>query len=333
MSKIRFGVLGCSRIAQKSVLPAIIDSELAQLAMVGSRSRDKAAEIAQQFNCNTCGSYEDVVNSPEVDVVYISLPPALHEELSIKAANAGKHVFCEKPAAISYASGKKMVEAARRNNVRLLEGLMFRYHPQNVKVKELIKNGDLGNLLKFEGSFGYAMPEKNSNSLNKELGGGCLHACGVYPVAASRMLFEEEPVSVFCRLKTDPESGVDIKADMVLEYASGKSAFASALFGSYYESTYSILGTKASVRMSRAYAVPKNIATKIFFDADDKVSEILVPPADHFKIMIDDFCGEILKGENSDKDYENDLLAQAKVLEAAKTSAKESRAVTIAEIQ
>lgn len=330
--KLQFGVLGCSRVAQKGMLPAMLDSQFAELAMVGSRSPEKAEEVAKQFRCDSWGTYEDVINSKDIDVVYISLPNALHEEWAVRAARAGKHVICEKPAAVSYTAAKRMVGAAKENKVRLLEGFMFRYHPQHAKVAELIREGVLGKLLRFEGCFGYSMPERDSNIMNRDLGGGSFYASAPYPVYASRMLFGEEPESVLCNLTIDPESGVDVRTDMVLHYPGGKSAFASSLFGSYFQSTYSVLGTKAHVRMARAYAVPRNMETRIFLDTNDEVREFVIEPADHFRLMLDDFCGEILKGGAGTKNYEGDLLAQARVFEAARLSNREKRIVKISEI-
>ncbi len=329
--KLKFGVLGCSRVAERGVVPAVLKSDFAELGMIAGRSPEEARVFSAQFGCSSYGTHEDVLKS-DVDVVYVSLPNALHEEWSVKAANAGKHVYCEKPAGTSFASAKRMVKAAKKNGVQLIEGLMFRYHPQNARVRELIKNGVLGSVLKFDGSFGYAMPERDTSSMKKELQGGSLHACGVYPIAASRMVFEGEPVSVFCTMKIDEESGVDVETHLFLKYPGGKTAFVSSFFGSYYESTYSVLGTKARVRLSRAYAVPRDMEAKLFLDADDKVSETVFPPADHFKLMLDDFCKVILKGKESTKDFEGDLLAQARVIEAARRSADEERIVKLSEI-
>ncbi len=331
-SRIKFGVIGCSRVALKGMLPAMRDSDLVELEIVGSRDPEKSKEVGERFGANSRGTYEDVLKNEDIRVVYVSLPNALHEEWTIKALEAGKHVICEKPAAISYDAAKRMVEAAKRNNVRLLEGFMFRYHPQHAKVKELMESGTLGDLVKFEGCFSYAMPEKGSNAMNKDLGGGSFNDQAPYPVYSSRMLFNEEPESVLCNLVYDPESGVTVKTDMVLRYPKDKYAFTSSSFGSYFQSTYGILGTKAHVRMGRAYAVPRDMETKIFLDSEDTVKEIRVAPADHFRLMVDDFCLEIAKSPLRTKDYEGDLLAQAKVLEAARRSDKEKRIITLSEI-
>lgn len=331
-SMVRFGVIGCSRVALKGMLPALRDSEWAELVIIGSRNFQKAKEVAEQFGAKKCGNYEEVLKDKEINAVYVSLPNALHEEWTLKALEAGKHVICEKPTAISYDAAKRMVETAKKNNVRLLEGLMFRFHPQHAKVKEFIENGTLGDLLKFEGCFGYAMPDRKSNAMSKELAGGTFNDQLPYPIYSSRMIFNEEPESVFCKIENDKENGVSVKAEVTLNYSNGKQAFASSFFGSYYQSTYSILGTKACVRMGRAYAVPREMPVKIFLDRNDNIEEITIPPADHFRLMVDDFCAEVLKDKASAKNYESDLLNQARVLEAARLSDKEKRIVKISEI-
>ena len=329
---LRFGIIGCSQIAKKSMLPAMRDSNLANLVMIGSRSEEKAKSFAKQFHCSFYGSYDDVLGNKNIDAVYISLPIAMHEEWSVKAAKAKKHVLCEKPATIMLASAKRMVEMSRKNKVRIMEGLMFRYHPQHAKIKKIIEDGVLGELLKFEGCFAAPMPEESDNILNSALDGGYYNHAAPYPICASRMVFKEEPLSVACNFRMDLQRGVDTKADMLLGFSNGKSALISCAIGSYYQSTYGILGTKAHLKVARAYAVPSNMVTKIFLDINDETAEIAVEPADQFKLMIDDFCEEILKGDVGVKDYENDLLAQARILEAGRISAKEGRIVYLSEL-
>ena len=131
MEPLKFGIIGCSRIAKRSVIPAIQKSEFAELEIIGSRSTDKAKEFANQFNCEKFGTYEDVISDNSVDVVYISTPISTHREWSIKASEAGKHVYVEKSSAANLSSAREMVESAKENNVRLMEGFMFRFHPQH----------------------------------------------------------------------------------------------------------------------------------------------------------------------------------------------------------
>ena len=232
---IRIGVLGCSRIARKSAFQAIKDSPFAELSMIGSRDVQNAQACAKEFGCKNSGTYEEVLESSDVDAVYISLPNTLHEEWVVKAAESGKHVWCEKPAALTYVSAKRMVDARKKNHVRLMEGFMFRYHPQHAKVRELIDEGVLGELLRVEACFGFPMP-KGGNIVNPALGGGAYFDASPYPIYASRMVFGEEPLRAISTMHTNSKLQVPIRADMVLEYSDGKSVILSSIFGSYYES-------------------------------------------------------------------------------------------------
>ena len=330
--KIRFAVLGCSRIAKKAAIPALLDSQYAELAMVGSQSSEHAKECAQEFGCKSYGTYDEVLADKDIDAVYISLPNSLHEEWAVKAAEAGRHVWCEKPAALTYASAKKMVSACRKNNVRLMEGFMFLSHPQQAKVRQLVAEGAIGEPRAFEGSYTYPMPEKGNIRLNADLGGGVYNDAAVYPIRASRMLFNDEPLSVTCKLTIDPATNVDVKAEATLDYPDDRTARILAAFDEQYVSTYRISGAKGRLSTERAYAVPKDMAVKIFLEAAGDVREIVIPPADHFKLMLDDFCKEILLGSASTQRYEEDLLAQARILDVGRISHTEHRTVRLSEL-
>ena len=331
VKKVRFGIIGCSRIAKKAMLPAINDAGMAEIGSIGSRSLEKALEFSKIFGCRSYGTYSDVLNN-NIDAVYISLPDGLHEEWTIKSAEAGKHVLCEKSSTTSLASAKRMVAVCKKNNVRLLEGFSFRYHPQHKKVISLIKEGLLGNLLMFHGCFGYPFPDNDNIGLNKELGGGVLNDAACYPIYASRMLFKEEPLGVVCRLKMDTQLDLDLKADILLTYSDGKVAFISSAFGAYFQSTYSLWGSKSYISMKRAYAIPKDRKTSIFLNVGDKINEIVIEPESPFRLIVEDFCREILNRGKSEKNFESDLLAQARALEAARLSNREGRIVKISEL-
>ena len=330
--KVRFGILGTSRIAKKSAIPAIIVSDEAQLVMIGSRDADNARICAEEFGCDGYGTYDEVLASPDIDAVYISLPNSLHEEWAIKAAQAGKHVWCEKPAALTYASAQRMVAACRHNNVRLIEGFMFLYHPQHAKVREIIQSGALGKIISFNGIFSFPMPAPDNIRMNADLGGGVLNDACTYPIRASRMIFETEPESIEGRLTIDPQTGVDIKAEVNLVYPGGILATASAAFEEGYRSTYEVIGSKGRLWLERAYAVPRDMPVKIYVEKDGDVQEITIGPTDQFKLMIDEFCREIRKGDTSTARYEDDLLQQARLLEASRRSHEESRMMQLAEI-
>mgnify|MGYP001292727140 CR=1 FL=1 len=327
MARLKFGIIGCSRIAKRSVIPAIIKSEFAQLEIIGSRSTDKAKEFANEFKCEKFGTYEDVISDDSVDVVYISTPIDTHAELSIKAIAAGKHVYVEKSSTDNLESAIKMVESAKENNVRLMEGFMFRFHPQHQKVKELIKEGKIGEVKSFNGVFGFpAFPEGDIR-----YDSGFLRDSGCYPICASRIIFGEEPLGVFCSQKKIPESSVDVGGSAILVYENGKTATITYSNGSYYQAKYEVWGTDGVISLDRAYSVPPDFTTKVTLQYntennwDGRKNEIFeIEPKDHFLEMIDAFCMEITGTKKAPFDFEQELLNQARVMFAASHSANQT---------
>ncbi|RJQ28870.1 gfo/Idh/MocA family oxidoreductase [Candidatus Parcubacteria bacterium] len=330
--KLGFGIIGCSRIAESSLIPAIINSEYAELVHIGSRDAKKAETFASKFSCKKHGTYDEVLNDESVDVVYISLPIGLHAEWSIKAAKMGKHVLCEKSSTASYSSALQMVESAKQNRVRLMEGLMFRFHPSHSKVLELVSDGSLGNICAFYGRYGFASVPKNDIRYKKELGGGVLNDAGCYPICASRIIFNKEPMVVSCHLHMDEEFGIDDGA--MIQFTYGNNEFAQMVvgYGLFYQSVYSVWGTEGFLSLSRAYNIPSDMEASLVLNSDKKNSEIRISPVNHFVLMVDGFCKEILNISSASFNFEDELLKQAKVMEAARISNKEKRQVQLTEI-
>ena len=339
LNPLKFGIIGCSRIAKKSVIPAILNSEFAELEMIGSRTEDKAKEFSNEFNCKKNGTYDDVISDDSINAIYISTPIGTHEELAIKAASAGKHVYCEKSSTDSFTSAKEMVECSKNNNVRIMEGFMFRFHPQHQKVKELINNKKIGNISSFNGSFGFPSFPEGDIRYNKELGGGFLNDSGCYPICASRMIFDEEPLSVFYHNSIDSKTGVDIKGTSILTYKNNKTANITYANGNYYQAKYEVWGSKGVISLDRAYSVPSDFTTKINLQYNIKntwegrKNEIIkVKPADHFLKMIDIFCMEIADKKKSPFNFEEELLNQAKVMTAHRLSNSNHKEIWLSEI-
>jgi len=322
--KLKFGVLGYGHITKKAMIPALKTSNYAKLEMIGSCTTK---------NREGFGTYEEVLSNRNIDVVYIALPIGLHEEWTIKAAKAGKHVLVEKSSTTSYESAKEMVNVCKENNVRLMEGLMFRHHPQHSYVKQLIKKNILGDLLSFNGAFGSPFWDEKSIRLNRKLGGGILNEVSCYPISASMMVFDEIPESVFCKLQKYPKlDNIDIKADILFNYSNGKTAHCSSSFGAAYLSTYSVWGTESYLNVTRAYAVMPNTKTKIYvLNEKDEMDKTIIDPVDQTALMVDMFCKTINNELNCD--LESKLLDQARVMEAARLSDKEERLVKISEIK
>ena len=339
LNPLKFGIIGCSRIARKSVIPAILKSEFAELEIIGSRTIEKSKEFSTEFNCKKNGTYDDVIFDDSINAIYISTPIGTHAELAMKAASAGKHVYCEKSSTDSFTSAKEMVECSKNNNVRIMEGFMFRFHPQHQKVQELINNKKIGNIDSFNGSFGFPSFPEGDIRYNKELGGGFLNDSGCYPICASRMIFDEEPLSVFYHNYNDPKMSVDVKGTSILIYKNNKTANVTYANGNYYQAKYEVWGSDGIISLDRAYSVPSDFITKINLQYNienswkgrkNKIIEI--PATDHFLKMIDTFCMEIGGKKKSPFNFEEELLNQAKVMEAHRRSSDTGKLIHLEEL-
>ena len=340
MDSLRFGIIGCSRIAKRAVIPAILKAEFAELQMIGSRSIDKAKEFSNEFNCKNYGTYEDIISDESVDAVYISTPIGTHEEWAIKAANAGKHIHCEKSSTTSFESAKKMIENSKQNNVRIMEGFMFRFHPQHQKVKDLINNNKIGDLVSFNGTFGFPAFPEGDIRYNKKLGGGFLNDSGCYPICASRMIFEEEPIGVSCNLSIDAKTGVDVRGTSYMIFDKEKTASITYGNGNYYQSKYNVWGSGGIISLERAYSVPPDFKTSVNIQSNTentwdgtKNENYEINPTDHFLEMINVFCLEISGKKKSSFSFEQELENQAKVMELHRISSRENRFVSLDEIK
>lgn len=327
-AEIKFGVIGCSKIAEKSSIPAIKSSKNSTLQMVGSRINSKAEKFAKKFSIPEFGSYDEVLENDKIDAVYISLPISLHKEWCIKSAKAGKHILCEKSSSSSFLDSQKMIKEAEKNEVRIMEGFMFRFHPSHKKVKELIRSESIGKIYSFFGRYGFQWPPKNDIRFKKDLGGGILNDAGCYHICASRMIFEKEPTGVLCQSVLD-KNGVDVKTTIHLKYSETQFAQMVTGYGLSYQSSYSLWGTKGFLRLSRSYNIPANMNPIIALNFEDKRKDILIPAANHFKIMIESFSNEIKKKGTCDFIFEDELLKQAKVMDASRKSFEQNKFIEL----
>ena len=330
---IKIGIIGCSTIAKNSTIPAITKSKNCKIEFIGSRSVEKAEKWAIDLDCKKFGTYKDVLDDSEIDVVYISTPVGNHEEWVVKAANAKKHILCEKSSTDSFDSAKKMIQCCHENRVRLMEGFMYRFHPSHNKVLEFVNSGTIGEIFSFSGRYGFPHISKDNIRYDKSLGGGILNDAGCYPINASRMLFQSEPKGILCDLVMDHEKDVNTKATIFMNFEDEKFSQSVVGYDLFYQSTYNLWGSKGFLSLTRAYNVPPDMHVSLDINSNNKNETISIEPADHFQIMIDSFCNELKNPKTSTYDFEEDLINQAKVMEAARVSNHEKRYVKINEIE
>ncbi|TSC73245.1 MAG: oxidoreductase domain-containing protein [Parcubacteria group bacterium Gr01-1014_70] len=311
---IRFGIIGCSRVAERRFLPAIAVSKRAALSFVGSRDTEKARKYADKFHATRFGSYEDVLASKDVDAVYISTPPTLHYEWIVKAARAGKHIICEKPACMDYKSARGAVRACRKAGVRLMENYAFLYHPQHAAARGLML--DIGSIKRISTRYFYPFPPEGDIRFNQSLGGGVFHDSFGYPIALAHFYFGEFPESISCAQTIDTRLGIDIAAEIVLRFSRNRTLDGKVKMGSAeYASSYILHGDCGSVEVLRAFAVPADKPAEILRTINGRVEKIQIPPASQFQLALDDFCDAV--SGKIQKDFEKELLARAQMKNAA----------------
>jgi predicted dehydrogenase len=309
---IGIGILGCSDVAFRKFIPAIKNCRYAVLTGLASRSIDKARSSAEDFGIEPY-SYEGLLKSPDVDLVYVSLPNSLHREWSIKAMEKGKHVLCEKPLSIDLASAEQMVKAARKNKRYLFEGFMYLHHPQHSEVKKILKKGIIGKPIIFRSSFGFNLKDPNNFRLKKELGGGAFLDEAGYLISAIRFLFEREPVKSTGFLKRNKE-GLDISGVACIRMENGVIGELSYGFNQSYECFYQIIGTKGSIFLDRCYTTPETMENIIKVKIENEGKAIKFDKANHFTLMTDNFCMKIIEDSQSTEEIYSDIIKQARAM-------------------
>jgi predicted dehydrogenase len=222
----RWGVLSTAKIGREHVIPAICNAENGVLAAIASRDEGKARALADRFGApHAFGSYEALLASDTVDGVYIPLPTSQHVEWAAKAAEAGKHVLVEKPLALNAAEIEPLIEIEKRTGVLISEAFMVTYHPQWLKIRDLIADGAIGRLRQVQGAFSYFNDDPSNMRNIPELGGGALPDIGVYPTVTTRFATGKEPLSVSATVERDPKFGTDIYADIRAKFDGFELAF------------------------------------------------------------------------------------------------------------
>src|SRR5919198_807816 len=224
--KVRWGVLGAANIAVKKVVPAMQRGEWSEVVALASRDVERARAAAQSLGIRKVyGSYEELLADDRVEAVYDPLPNHLHVPWTTKAAEAGKHVLCEKPIAMSAAEARELLAVRDRTGVKIQEAFMVSTHPQWLGTLELIRAGRVGELRAVAGHFSYFNRDPANIRNRPEMGGGALMDIGCYPVTVSRFVFGEEPRRCLGLVERDPEMGTDRLTSAVLDFPSGQAVF------------------------------------------------------------------------------------------------------------
>lgn len=329
MKKISWGILSTAKIAREKVIPAMQASAYCDIRAIASRNEDQAKAAAAALNIPVVyGSYEALLTDASIDAVYIPLPNHLHVPWALKALQAGKHVLCEKPIALSAAEAAQLQQASRQTpHLLIMEAFMYRFHPQWVQAKKWVQDGKLGIPRTIHSFFSYYNTDPNNIRNQKDIGGGGLMDIGCYCISLSRFIFNEEPLRAMGRVDYDAVMGTDTLSSGMLDFKSGTSTFTCSTQLMPYQRV-NILGTEGRVEIEIPFNAPPKATTRIWLHTKNGTEEMVFEPVDQYTIQGDLFSQAILNKTTAPTPLE-DAVNNMKVIEAVFESAKSGTWQTI----
>jgi predicted dehydrogenase len=303
MNKIKVGVLGCANIAVRSLIPEFNAHSDFELYAIGSRDKLKLTAIASQYQVKAF-DYDQLIDDFHIDLVYIPLPTGLHKYWVIKALEKGKHILCEKSLGISLTEVQEMLHTAQKNKKALIENFQFQYHSQQSFIKNVICQGDLGEIRCFRSSFGFPpFSDVNNIRYKKDLGGGALLDAGAYTLKAVQFFMENSFNVTAAKLITPYNSEADIYGGAFLESNSGIIAEIAFGFDNFYQCNIEIWGSKGKLTANRVFTAPPEFQPEVIIEKSDGKKTYQLESDNHFKKMLD-HVSQSIRSNAFEKDYE-----------------------------
>jgi predicted dehydrogenase len=321
LDPVLWGVLSTARIGTERVIPAMASSELSRVVAIASRDPERAAEAKVALGLERAyGSYEEMLADPEIEAVYNPLPNHLHLEWTVAAAEAGKHVLCEKPLAMSSAEARTMIESCERAGVKLMEAFMYRLHPLWTETKRIVDEGEIGELQAIQVAFSYFNDDPTNIRNIPEVGGGALYDIGCYAISASRFLFGSEPTQVKAVLRRDVSLGTDVVTGGLLDFDGRIAGFVCSTQAEP-DQRVDVYGTKGRLTVEIPFNIPPDRVTRLLRFAggtpptDPHVVVHEIAPADQYALQADAFSRAIRNDTPVPTPVE-DAVANLEVIEA-----------------
>ncbi|MBN2469773.1 MAG: Gfo/Idh/MocA family oxidoreductase [Anaerolineae bacterium] len=293
--QIRWGILSTANIGRKKVIPGIERATNSIVAAVASRDRDRAAAFAADLGIpRAYGSYEELLQDPDIDAIYNPLPNSHHAEWAIKSAEAGKPMLCEKPLASDAAEAQTMVDAFAAKGILFAEAFMYRFHPQHQQVKHLIDSGAIGEMNTIQATFSFDISGREDDiRLKSDLAGGALMDIGCYCVNVMRFITDEEPQDVQAMARMGKE--VDEILTGLLAFPSGVLGHFDCGFRAIVTNTYEVRGPKGRIVVDTAFTPDWQQEATIHHYHDQGHTVITVPAADQYQLMVEDFADALIR--------------------------------------
>ena len=327
--KVKWGVLGVASIATRKVIPGMQQGQWCEVAAIASRDLGKAQAAAKELGIpKAYGSYEELLADQEIEAVYNPLPNHLHVPWSRKAAEAGKHVLCEKPIGCDAADAEQLLAVRERTGMKIGEAFMVKTHPQWLRVREIIRSGNIGALKSIVTTFSYFNRDAHNVRHRPEWGGGGLLDIGCYPITLSRWIFGEEPRRVAGTLELDPDFGTDRLASGLMEFSGGQSIFICGTQTNYFQ-RMELLGTAGRLAVEIPFNAPNDKPTHLtvadgmsIYGGTVTIEEI--PACDQYTVQGDAFSQAILQNKEVPVPLE-DALGNMKTIDAIFRSAQSGK--------
>lgn len=326
MRKIRWGILGTANIAVKYVIPAIVGGRHGVVAAIASRDGARASRVAANLGIpRSFGSYQQLLDDPEIDAIYNPLPNHLHVEWTVKALEAGKHVLCEKPIALNAADAEAIVAARDRTGRLVIEAFMVRYHPQWQRVRALVREGRIGIVRSIQSAFVFVVLDPNNVRNKPEIGGGALYDVGCYPIVTARYVYGAEPERAIALVDRDPALGVDRVTSGLLAFPGGAQlVFSSSLQLASYQRVV-ILGSEGRIEVLVPFTPLADHGCRVVIDngkRQDGSSAVVedFPAVNQYGLQCDTVA-EVIRGETTQEFPIEDAIANMRVIDALYRSA------------
>ncbi len=325
MSKLAWGVLGTAKIAREKVIPPMARGERSTVVAIASRDAARARSVAAELGvAKAYGSYDAMLADPYVQAVYNPLPNHLHVEWTRRAAEAGKHVLCEKPIGLTAADAEELIRVRERTGVRIQEAFMVRTHPQWLRARELVQAGRIGRLRAITGHFSYYNVDPANIRNQAEIGGGGLLDIGCYPITTSRFVTGAEPRRVAALIENDPQLGIDRLGSAILDYDGVQCAFVWST-QTVPRQTMQFFGTEARLEVEVPFNAPNDRPCRLLiYDAAElgaHVAETIeLPICDQYGVAGDAFSAAVLDGKPEPVPLE-DSVRNMRVIDAVRRAA------------
>ncbi len=323
MTKLKWGILSTAKIARTHVIPGMKLGEYCDLQAIASRNAEQARDVAQEFSIpKAYSSYEELLADPDIQAIYNPLPNHLHVPWSIKAAEAGKHVLCEKPLGLNVNDVEQLVAVCQEKNVALMEAFMYRMHPQWEMAKYYVKEGRIGELKAIQAFFSYTNLDPHNIRNRPDIpGGGGLMDIGCYPISLSRFMFESDPQRVMALFRRDPNWTIDTLSSAMLEFERGNATFTCSTQLIPYQRV-NLFGTLGRFELEIPFNAPEDGPTRIFYQTEQKGLEtITIHTCHQYQIECDLFSKAILD-DSPLPTPPADAIANMKVIDALFRSEK-----------